>query len=140
MSKTTLVAALVLLSVAALIAWHYRAQVFDLIHGATPPPASAAELTAALERGAVILDVRMYVETRRDGADLIPGALNIPLQRLKGQLEQLPRDKPIVTFCVTGKRAGDAAELLRERGFEALSGGGIANVRQLVRQFEESKR
>jgi phage shock protein E len=123
----------------ALAAWHYRPQLIDLKYGTTPA-ASEAQLTEALARGAVILDVRMYVETRKDGADLIPGALNIPLQRLTGQLESLPRDKPIIAFCVTGKRAGKAADVLRARGFEALSGGGIANVRQVLRHIEESKR
>ena len=38
----------------------------------------------------MILDVHMYVETRKDDANLIPEAGNIPLLRLLWNLEELP--------------------------------------------------
>ena len=74
----------------------------------------------------------MYVETRREDANLIPEASNIPLLRLLWNLEELPRDKTIITFCESGKRAGKAADMLNARGFTALSGGGIANLQSIL--------
>ena len=74
----------------------------------------------------------MYTETRKDGADLVPGAGYIPLLRLRRNLDQLPIDKPIITFCVSGKRTGKAADMLSARGFKELSGGGIINVKTIL--------
>jgi 3-mercaptopyruvate sulfurtransferase SseA len=52
---------------------------------------------ARIERGEVLLiDVRdadSYI------AGHIPGALHIPLSRIAGEIEYLPRDKPILTYC-----------------------------------------
>lgn len=85
----------------------------------------------------MILDVRMYVETRREGADLIPGAKNVPLLRLLWNLDELPRDRTIITHCVSGARAGKAADMLNARGFTALSGGGISNVEKILNQMKK---
>jgi phage shock protein E len=129
--KKALVVTLVIVGVVAFLAWRFSPEIHDAML-AKRPPASTAEITAALERGALILDVRMERETREEGAELVPGAVNISLFSLEERLDSLPRDRPIVTYCVTGGRAGKAAELLREHGFEALSGGGIADVRAIV--------
>ncbi len=139
MFKTALLAVLVILGLVAATAWHYRPQILDLLCGTTPP-APTAEIADALARGALPLDVRMYVETRKKGAELVPGAKNVPLLRLTRMLDELPRDRTIVTFCVSGKRAGKAADMLNARGFKALSGGGIANVRAILKGVESSLR
>ena len=131
MLKKILLVCAVILVIAGLIGWHYRPQLLDLMCGTTPP-APTAQLEEALKNGAVIVDVRMYVETRKEGADLVPGAKNIPLLRLTSLLDELPRDKTIITFCMSGKRAGKAADMLNARGFNALSGGGIENVKQIL--------
>jgi phage shock protein E len=129
--KKALVVALVVVGVVAFLAWRFSPEIHDAML-AKRPPASTAEIAAAIERGALILDVRMERETRKEGVELIPGALNISLFSLERRLDSLPRDRPIVTYCVTGGRAGKAAEVLREHGFEALSGGGVADVRAIV--------
>ncbi len=131
MLKKILLVCAVIPVIAGLIGWHYSPQLLDLMCGTTPP-APTAQLEEALKNGAVIVDVRMYVETRKEGADLVPGAKNIPLLRLTSLLDELPRDKTIITFCMSGKRAGKAADMLNARGFNALSGGGIENVKQIL--------
>ena len=80
----------------------------------------------------MILDVRMYVETRKEGANLIPEARNIPLLRLLWHLDELPRDRTIITYCESGKRAGKVADMLNARGFTALSGGGILDLQKIL--------
>jgi rhodanese-related sulfurtransferase len=129
--KKALAVTLVVVGVVAIVAWRFSPEIHDAML-AKRPPASTAEVAAALERGALILDVRMERETRKDGAALVPGATNISLFGLEGRLDSLPRDRPIVTYCATGGRAGKAAEILREHGFEALNGGGVADVRAIV--------
>ena len=131
MRKNFLLGSLLALGLAALAGWHYRPQLLDLLCGTTPA-APRPEIQSALEQGALILDVRMYVETRKEGAELVPGAKNVPLLRLTRQLDEIPRDRPIVTFCASGKRAGKAADMLNARGFNALSGGGIADVQEIL--------
>lgn len=137
--KIALVVTLVVVGVVAIVAWRFSPEIHDAML-AKRPPASTAEIAAALERGALILDVRMERETRKEGAELVPGATNISLFGLERRLDSLPRDRPIVTFCVTGGRAGKAAEILREHGFEALSGGGVANVRAILEGADPARR
>jgi rhodanese-related sulfurtransferase len=71
----------------------------------------------------VLLDVRSPAEYDRGQ---LPGATAIPLGTLRGRLDELPREKPIVTFCTISLRGYEAALLLRSAGFEnvrVLDGG-----------------
>jgi hydroxyacylglutathione hydrolase len=119
------------LGVVALAGYHYRVEILDALCGTTPP-ASRAQIEEALENNAMILDVRMYVETRKEGANIIPEAENIPLLRLLWNLDDLPRDRTIITYCESGKRAGKVADMLNARGFQAVSGGGILNLQKIL--------
>jgi len=71
----------------------------------------------------IILDVRNqdeYDEVHIDGAVLIP------VDTLEGRLNELPKDKPIITYCKAGGRSATAAALLVENGFtEVYDMGGI---------------
>ena len=132
MSKTpsgSSIASIVLI-VVAVAAWLRQPRIGEL-SGSTAI-ASPEQLLDAVARGAVIVDVRTAAETGKEGALLVPGAVQIPLQSLPQELAGLPRDRPIVTYCAVGGRAGQAAHLLRERGFEALNGGGVGDLRALV--------
>ncbi len=137
--RIALVATAVIVGVMAIVAWRFSPEIHDAML-AKRPPAPPGEIAAALERGALILDVRMERETRKEGADLVPGATNISLFGLGRRLDSLPRDRPIVTYCVTGGRAGKAAEILREHGFEALNGGGVADVRAILKRVDPARR
>lgn len=68
------------------------------------------------------LDVR---EPREVAQGAIPGAVHIPIGRLRESLELLPKDRRIGVYCHSGKRGHDATRLLRQHGFQAenLSGG-----------------
>jgi rhodanese-related sulfurtransferase len=127
---------MIVLCIGALIGWQYRVEILDLLCGTTPP-AATVQIKEALKNEAMLLDVRMYVETHKNGADLIPRAKNIPLLRLLWNLDELPRDRTIITFCESGKRAGKAADMLNARGFKALSGGGISNVEKILDEMKK---
>ena len=55
----------------------------------------------------------------------IPGALLLPLDRLRADIDLLDRTQTYIVYCRSGRRSICAAYLLRERGFKAysLSGG-----------------
>ena len=69
-----------------------------------------------------LLDIR---ETHEFKLGSIPGAVNIPMSVLRERLNELPKDREIVVFCVAGIRAYVAERALRQHGFNVknLSGG-----------------
>ena len=123
--------AVLALGVAALVVYQFRVEILDALCGTTPP-ASRSQIENALMNDAMILDVRMYVETRKADANVIPEAKNIPLLRLLWNLDELPHDRTIITYCESGKRAGKVADMLNARGFRAISGGGRANLQTIM--------
>jgi rhodanese-related sulfurtransferase len=82
-------------------------------------PVEKKALLRRVRRGeVVVLDVRPPEEYR---AGHIPGALSLPLKRLKVRLSELPKDREIVAYC-RGPYcvlAPQAVEILRAKGFRA---------------------
>jgi len=72
-----------------------------------------------------LLDVRSPGEVQEAA---LPGAVNIPLGKLRTSLEAVPRDKPVITFCALSLRGYEAALILESAGFEAVQvmEGGVA--------------
>lgn len=71
----------------------------------------------------LLLDVRQPVETR---SQWIPGSVLIPLTELGNRLEELPRDRSILTICRSNHRSPLAARRLTKAGFQVLDvTGGI---------------
>jgi rhodanese-related sulfurtransferase len=97
----------------------------ELAHSKLAPE----EVAKLLRRGALLLDVRSRIEAK---VGVVPGATSIPLGTLKRRIDELPRDRSIVTFCGTGARAGKAKEILDAEGFQAFNGGAYKNVLKIV--------
>ena len=72
-----------------------------------------------------ILDVRTPSEY---AAKHIAGSTNIPLSRLRGQLDRIPRGAAIFVHCAGGYRSSIAVSLLAAQGFSGLTemAGGLA--------------
>jgi phage shock protein E len=71
---------------------------------------------ARLEAGAVLVDVR----TPEEFADKhLPGAVNIPLDRVRSDITKHVPDKSTVVLlhCRTGRRSGNAEKELRAMGY-----------------------
>jgi rhodanese-related sulfurtransferase len=64
-----------------------------------------------------VLDVRTPEEYV---AGHVPGAVNIPYDRLASRIAEVPRDRDVVLYCRTGRRAGIAAEVLAAGGYTRL--------------------
>ncbi|HEX4895150.1 MAG TPA: rhodanese-like domain-containing protein [Solimonas sp.] len=80
---------------------------------ASLPVQALAERLAQTPAAATLLDVRTAEEF---AAGHIEGALNIPVQELEGRLSELPADAPVIVYCRSGRRATQAAAVLRGRG------------------------
>jgi len=64
---------------------------------------------------AILLDVREDAERL---AFAFPNSLNIPLGDLRKRLDEIDREKEIITFCTIGVRSYNAARVLMENGFK----------------------
>lgn len=77
-----------------------------------------------VEQGATLLDVR----TAQEWADgHLQGAMHIPVGELSGKLSEVPKDKPVVTYCARGTRATKAAEVLKKQGYKVMVLGGMSD-------------
>ncbi len=93
------------------------------------PTAPPEEVAKWIKKGAVLVDVRTRIEARKDP---VPGARNIPLLKLEGQLAELPPNKAFVTFCLRGGRAERAKNLLQANGRKAINGGGFRRIQRIL--------
>lgn len=92
-------------------AWEVSGREYDHI-GAI----HANTLTRRLKEGAdfTLLDVRKAPEF---AARRLHGATHVFLGDLQDHLDELDKDKPVVTFCGSGRRAIIAASILKRHGF-----------------------
>jgi rhodanese-related sulfurtransferase len=65
----------------------------------------------------VLIDVRTPQEYN---SGHIAGAVNIPLQELSSRQSEIPQDTPVVLYCRTGNRSGQAATMLADAGYSNL--------------------
>jgi rhodanese-related sulfurtransferase len=87
----------------------------------SPLVMTSAELMERLDGpdAPVILDVRSPEEYAEGH---IPGAINIPYDQIGAQVGSLEhyRERDLVVYCRTGRRAGVAEDLLSQAGFEQI--------------------
>jgi phage shock protein E len=95
----------------------FLASVFTSVAFAASPTVTTDELKAALEKKLswTIIDVRTPEEF---AAGHIPGAVNIPLDTIEKRTNEVPKDKPVVLTCRSGRRSGLAQEILIKAGHQ----------------------
>jgi phage shock protein E len=80
-----------------------------------------------LRAGAVIVDVRTGSEYR---AGHIQGSINIPLDRISGEIDKIRGlKKAVITVCRSGNRSSVARNILKTAGIEAYNGGAWTNLK-----------
>lgn len=77
-------------------------------------PAAVAELSARAD-APLILDVRSQAEY---DAGHVPGAVLIPHDQLAARLSELDRERWVLVYCKSGRRAGLAEGVLVKNGFD----------------------
>ncbi len=87
---------------------------------------SVADLKAAMNSGALILDVRQPEEYANGH---VPGAKLLPLSDLEARIEEVPADQAVFVICRSGNRSKTASELLAAKGkhdIRNVEGGMVA--------------
>lgn len=79
-----------------------------------------------------IVDVREPFETYFGKAE---GAINIPLGKIAKRIEEFKKmSQPIVVYCRSGNRSGQAMNYLKAQGIEAVyNGGSLSEVKALLK-------
>ncbi len=77
----------------------------------------AEEYPKKTENG-LIIDVR---GTQEFESWHIPGAVNIPLGKLRGQIKEIPTDRPVYLYCKVGFRSYLAHRILKQNGINRVS-------------------
>jgi len=93
---------------------------------AAGPALSTLQATQLINaRNAVVLDVRTPQEFATGS---LPGARNVPADKLGEKLPDIKKDKPVIVVCASGGRAGRAAAQIRAGGHAEVYvlAGGIA--------------
>jgi phage shock protein E len=82
-------------------------------------PDALLERARAADESFVIVDVRTPAEFAQGH---VPGAINLPVDQVTNRLGELnsAKNKDVVLYCRSGKRAGQAAEVLKSNGFNKL--------------------
>lgn len=84
------------------------------------------EVKDLLDKGAIhLVDVR---ESHEWAQGHIAGAKHLPLSELGRRAGELPTDKPVVLYCLSGGRSGQALAWCKSSGYavEGHLGGGIS--------------
>jgi rhodanese-related sulfurtransferase len=79
------------------------------------------DLSNLIINGAVIIDVRSKTEYATGHTK---GSINIPLDVLQKKLNEIPKNKPIITCCASGMRSATAKNILLQNGFSEVYNGG----------------
>ena len=104
------------------------------------PLVTAAQLKVDLASPTppVVIDVRTLNEFERSH---VKGALHVPVDDLRFELEQIPKGRRLAVYCRSGFRAHLALRILRQRGFADVAnvtGGYLSMVAEGGFELEEA--
>lgn len=100
---------------------HHKAPAAPMGHAAAAVQAKAApaisvdQAQSLLRSGALLVDVREPAELKESG--WLTGAINRPMSSFEERARELPRDRPVILYCRSGRRSALAGEILAARGF-----------------------
>jgi rhodanese-related sulfurtransferase len=81
-------------------------------------PQHSLEDFDALTTGPVLIDVR---EPGEFASGHLAGSINIPQAELATRIDELPKDRPVVTICLSGARSFRSAQFLAQAGHDNVS-------------------
>jgi rhodanese-related sulfurtransferase len=106
---------------------HKMIKFIQSLFGWVPKP----DFAQHLNEGAIILDVRSPAEFENRH---IEGAINIPLNTLTKKMNQLQKDKVIITCCASGVRSASAKNILKLNDFtQVFNGGGWRSLQRKLK-------
>ncbi len=94
-------------------------------------------LRNALQKKAFLVDVRTPGEF---ASGSVPGAVNIPLDRVEQSLSRFKGHETVVVFCRSGMRSSQALDILQRNGIkEVVNGGSWEKVRDAKASLSTKK-
>lgn len=69
------------------------------------------------EKGSIIVDVR---DKKDYDKSRVENAINIPIDQFEQKYKELDKDKDILIYCSIGRRSAQAANILKENGYEKV--------------------
>ena len=116
MAVSIIVVAVILIAVAIYINTQPKSETLaGQAHRLTPQQYQHAFVTPQLPH--LLVDVRAPEEFAQGH---IPGAINLALPSLPQQMESLPKDRPIVMVCRSGRRSAMAAQMVTLAGYQEV--------------------
>src|SRR5699024_8136494 len=97
------------------------------------------ELNDEIKSGKVFLDVRGENELINNGAFAFENHLNIPLNELRGRLDELDKDQEYIVSCHSGQRSYIAERVLKQKGFNVKNLDGAFSLYNTIRPDEIKK-
>ncbi len=79
------------------------------------------QMEKLIKEGAFLVDVRTPAEFAEGH---VQGSTNIPLDQVPNQLAKFKGKEPIIVFCRSGNRSGQAKMILEQNGFKNVTNGG----------------
>ena len=79
---------------------------------------NAREFQSEMAQNRMVIDVREPAEYK---SGFIADAANIPLSQLRGRLQEIPPNQPLLLYCQSGMRSKTAAQILRKNGCQDLA-------------------
>ena len=92
------------------------------------------DLNQLLKDGAFLVDVRSAGEFKSGS---VKGAVNIPLDKIKNQVNQCKGKSAVIVFCKSGMRSAQAKRILDQNGIpNVINGGSWNRVDQIQRNLQ----
>ena len=80
----------------------------------------------------LLIDVREPKEFEKGHLDR---ALNVPLSKLRGRMDEIPKENEILVYCLVGQRSYYASRILSQHGFKVKTiSGGYKTYTQRLRE------
>ena len=93
---------------------------------------SAEEFSKLDHNSVTLVDLREPDEVLVSG---IEGAINLPFSKVFGEIDTIPKDKPVIIFCRVGDWSKEVAEILADREYDAYSlDGGFNAYREFLKE------
>lgn len=74
-----------------------------------------------IQQGAWVVDVRTADEYAQGHLD---NSVNFPLSEIQHHFANVDKDQPVVVYCRSGNRSGQAMNYLKSKGFTQVHNGG----------------
>lgn len=103
---------------------------FGLFNNGEENSPTENEIRDFMKQGAVFLDVRTPMEYEEGHIENAP---NIPVQIIHEKLEEIKKmPQPIITYCRSGARSGQATIFLEKNGIKSINAGGFVQLDQIL--------